>query len=109
MGGFGKVVYLKGMNMVILMHPQGIAVQYPLHIFRIVHMMMHIDIAIMNRKRLFHFRLNRAAKLFRFLGGWKRVEEMPKVLKYGFNPLRPPAPQIENQPGTLRHPENISF
>jgi len=107
-GGFGKEVYLEGMNIVILMHLQGITIQYPLHIFRIVHMMVHIDIAVMNQKRLFHFGLNRAGKFFRFLGLWKRIEEMPNVLKCGFNPLRPPALQVEDQPSTLCRTDDLT-
>jgi len=66
-GRFGEVVYLKGMNMVILMHLQGIAIQYPLYIFRIVRMMMHIDIAITHLERIFLLGVNGARNLFGFL------------------------------------------
>jgi hypothetical protein len=109
MGGFGKEVYLKGMDVTLPMHLKGITIQYPLDIFCVVHVMMHIDITVTNRKRLFHFRLNRTGKLFRFLGRWKMIEKMAKVLKYWFNPLRFSAFQVEDQPRALCSPKDVSL
>ncbi len=97
------------MDMVGLVHLEGKTIQYPLNVFYVVHVMMHIDIAVTNRKRLFHFGLNRTGKLFRFLGGWKIFEKMAKVLEYWPNPLRFSALQVEDQPGALCRPKDVSF
>ena len=108
-GGFGKKIDFKVMDVVGLVDLNGKTIQYPFNVFYVVHVMMHIDIAVMNRIRLFHFRLNRTGKLFRFLGRWKMIEQMPNVLKYWFNPLRFSALQVEDQPGALRSPKDVSL
>ena len=76
MGGFGKEVYLKGMDLILPMHLNGVTIQDPLDILCIVHVMMPIDIAIADCVGFFHFRLHRGRKLFRFLSGWKIIEQV---------------------------------
>jgi hypothetical protein len=76
MGGFGKKVDLKGVDMILLMHLKGVTVQYPFNIFCVVHVMMPIDITVSDHVGLSHFRLNRGRKLFRLFVGYKIIEHV---------------------------------
>jgi hypothetical protein len=76
---FGKKVDLEGMNLMGLVHLKGNTVQNPFNIFDIVHVMVHIDIAVADLIRLLRFKPDRCRKLFRFLGRRKRIEQMPKM------------------------------
>jgi hypothetical protein len=100
-GGFGKKVDLKGMDLMGLVHLKGITIQYPLDVFCVVHMMMHIDIAVTNRVGPFHLRTGRSRKLFRFLARREMIEEMLNMFEHRLNSLRPTVLQVEHQPRAL--------
>jgi hypothetical protein len=109
MGGFGKEIDFKGMNLMGLVHLKRITIQYPLDIFCVVHMMMHIDITVTNGIRFSHFRTDRSRKFFRFLSGGKTIKQVQKMFEYRLNPLRSAALEIEDQPSTLCGPKDLSF
>ncbi len=100
-GGLGKKVDFKGMDSMALVHLKGITVQYPFNVFGVIHVMMHIDIAVTNRIGLYHFRTGRGRKLFGFLARRKIIEEMLNMFEHRLNPLRPAVLQVEDQPCAL--------
>jgi hypothetical protein len=107
-GGLGKKVDFKSMDSMGLVHLKGITIQYPLDVFCVVHVMMHIDIAVTNRIGLYHFRTNRSRKLFRFLARRKIIEEMLNMFEHRLNPLRPAVLQVEDQPRALASSKEVT-
>ena len=75
-GGFGKEVYLKGMDMKLLMHLKGITIQYPFDIFCVVHVMMHIDITVTDLEKILLLGMNGTRDLFRFLYLSRKIEQV---------------------------------
>ena len=107
-GGLGKKVDFKSMDSMGLVHLKGITIQYPLDVFCVVHMMMHIDIAVTNRVGPFHLRTGRSRKLFRFLARREMIEEMLNMFEHRLNPLRPAVLQVEDQPRALASSKEVT-
>lgn len=88
MGGFPEKVDFKRMDLMGLVHLNGITVQYPFKVFRVVHMMMHVNIAVPNRIRLFRLRMSGTGDLRGLLSRWKTIEEMFDMLEHRLDLLR---------------------
>jgi hypothetical protein len=81
MGGFGKKVYLKRMDVILPMYLKGITIQYPLDIFCVVHVMMHIDITVTDLEKILLPGMNGIRNLFRFLC-------LSRTIEQGKNPFK---------------------
>jgi len=106
---FGKKVDFKGMDLMGLVHLKRKTIQYPFDVFYVVHVMVHIDIAVTNRVGLFHLRMSRGRNLLRFLGWQMIFEEMLNMFEDRPNSLRLAVFQIEDQPGALCGSNDFAF
>jgi len=89
MGGFGKEIDLKGMNVMGLVHLVGITVQDPLDVFCIIHMVMHIDVAVTDPEKIPSLGRKRSRNLLGLFHVGFLIKQMENFSEERLNPLGP--------------------
>jgi hypothetical protein len=89
MGGFSKEVDLKGVNVMGLVHLVGITVQDPFDVFCIIHMVMHIDVAVTDQEKIPSLGRNRSRNLLGLFHVGFLIKQMENFSEERLNPLGP--------------------